>query len=286
MSHRNVQELMKKHAISIKKKYGQNFLLDKNILMKIVNTASIDEETLVIEIGPGLGSLTEYLVAQAKHVLAYEIDTQLIPVLQESFQNQRVTLIHDDILKRNIDDDINELNETFSKVIVVANLPYYITTAILMKCLEESQRIDTMIVMMQYEVARRITASRQTKDYNALSVAIQYRAKTTLAFKVPRSVFLPPPNVDSAVVVLDYYQTPPVPIANEAYFFQFIKACFRQRRKTILNNLSLALEMDKEHLREHLIECKIQPEQRAETLSLEDFSRLANYFFQLNEVNR
>lgn len=282
MSTDKLREIMKKQAISIKKKYGQNFLLDKNILQKITQTASIDKETLVIEIGPGLGSLTEYLLREAKHVLAYEIDDQLIPILKDNYKNSALTLIHDDILKRQIDEDIEALRLSFSRVIVVANLPYYITTAILMKCLEDSKYISKMIVMMQYEVAKRITAEAKTKEYNALSVAIQYRSNTRLAFKVPRSVFLPPPNVDSAVVVLDYYSQPPVSVKSEKHFFQIIKDSFKQRRKTLLNNLAVALNTTKDDLRERLLSIGIDPERRAETLSLEEFATLANYFYSLN----
>ena len=242
---RNIKEILKTNRIAIKKRYGQNFLLDHNILRKIADVANIDKNALVIEIGPGLGSLTDYLIQKAKHVLAYEIDKALVPILKEHFKEAPLTLIQDDILKRDIDSDITALNQTFDHVIVVANLPYYITTPILMKCLEESVKIKRMVVMMQYEVAQRITATRKTKDYNALSISIQYRAKTELAFKVSRTVFMPPPNVDSAVVTLDFYDQPPVKLNSEKHFYQLIKAAFKQRRKTILNNLSTAYDIDK-----------------------------------------
>ncbi len=286
MSTKNIKDTLRENQISVKKRFGQNFLLDKNILSKIIDVSNIDEETLVVEIGPGLGSLTEGLIKKAKHVLAYEIDHQLIPVLQKAFKGENLTLIHDDILKRNIDQDIEALNLNYQAVVVVANLPYYITTPILMKCLEESKLIQKMVVMMQYEVAKRITALTETKDYNALSVGIQYRAKTKLAFKVPRSVFMPPPNVDSAVVTLDFYEEPPVAIDSENVFFQLVKSAFKQRRKTILNNLSVEYQIDKERLIKHLETCDIFPQRRAETLSLLEFATLANYFYKLDDVKK
>ncbi|MFH5882618.1 16S rRNA (adenine(1518)-N(6)/adenine(1519)-N(6))-dimethyltransferase RsmA, partial [Liberiplasma polymorphum] len=239
---KSIHEILKSNAITIKKRYGQNFLIDDNILQNIVALGRITNETLVIEIGPGLGSLTQYLVNKAKHVIAYEIDNDLIPILKSTFTSEHFTLIHDDILKRNIDNDIATIKQSFDQIVVIANLPYYITTPILMKCLEESKRINRMVVMMQLEVARRLTANKNTKDYNALSVAVQYRAYTNFAFKVPKNVFIPAPNVESAVITLDFGAQKDHNVKNETFFFECVKAAFKQRRKTLLNNLSLFLE--------------------------------------------
>ena len=281
MNKNTVLELMKKHRIVTKKKFGQNFLIDQNIVRNIVDVAKLDKETLTIEIGPGLGVLTEHLLKSSKQVLAYEIDNTLIPHLKEQFKDRSFTLIHDDILKRNLDDDIKALEGEFKNIVVVANLPYYITTPILMKCLEESKYINKMVFMVQYEVARRITAKPKTKDYNALTLSIQYRAKTHYHFKVPKTVFIPSPNVDSAIISLDFYETPPISLDSEQLFFKLIKTAFRQRRKTLLNNLYEIFSHNKEELSEHLIYCQIDPNRRAESLDLEDFARLANYFNSL-----
>ena len=275
---KSIHDILKNNAITIKKRYGQNFLIDDNILKNIVDLGHIDDQTLVIEIGPGLGSLTQYLVDKAGHVLAYEIDRDLVPILNNAFQSDRFTLIHDDILKRNIDQDIEKLNKSFDKTVVMANLPYYITTPILMKCLEESKRIHRMVVMMQLEVAQRITANKNTKDYNALSLLVQYRAHTHFAFKVPKSVFIPAPNVESGVITLDFGRKHQTQSDNEAFLFELIKAAFKQRRKTLLNNLSVFLNMSKEPLINQLQTLHIDPQARAESLTLNDFIHMANYF--------
>lgn len=278
---KSIHEILKNNAISIKKRYGQNFLIDDNILKNIIALGHITEETLVIEIGPGLGSLTQYLVNEAKHVIAYEIDNDLIPILKNAFESEAFTLIHDDILKRNIDQDISNLGMQFDQVIVIANLPYYITTPILMKCLEESKLINRMVVMMQLEVARRLTANKNTKDYNALSVIVQYRANTKFGFKVPKNVFIPAPNVESGVITLDFGAAKNHNVLNETYFFECVKASFKQRRKTILNNLTDFFQMDKVELTEHLEKLNISPQSRAEALTLDEFVSVSNYFYKL-----
>ena len=168
---------LKENQLSIKKKYGQNFLVDQNILDRIIQTADIKDNTVVIEVGPGLGSLTEGLLTKAKKVIAYEIDQDLVPILNSAFKDQAFLLISEDILKRNLNEDINRFTEAKDDIVVVANLPYYITTPILMKFLEETKRVRRMVLMMQHEVAQRITAHTSTKDYNALSIAVQYRAE-------------------------------------------------------------------------------------------------------------
>ncbi|MBU1019884.1 MAG: ribosomal RNA small subunit methyltransferase A, partial [Firmicutes bacterium] len=180
----NTKEAIRSSGFHIKKKYGQNFLVDQNILKKIVEIPKIPQNTLVVEIGPGLGGLTEHLIEKAAHVLAYEIDSDLIKILKNKFSEQDLTLINIDFLKCNIDQDIENLSGNFHKVIVVANLPYYITTPIIFKIIEESKLIKEIIVMTQLEVAQRITSSPSTKDYNSLSVAIQYKTKASIAMKV------------------------------------------------------------------------------------------------------
>ncbi len=280
---RHIQTLLKDSRINIKKKYGQNFLIDGNILEKIIQLSSLSANTFAIEIGPGLGSLTERLLPKVSTLLAYEIDQDLIAILNNAFDDQKFHLIHDDVLKRDIDNDIEKIDENAHDVVVIANLPYYITTPILMKCLEDSKRIKRMVVMMQLEVARRITAQKNTKDYNALSIAVQYRAQTAFGFKVPRNVFMPAPNVDSAVITLDFHQKYTHKVKNEPFFFQFIKACFRQRRKTLLNNLHTFLAVDKSRLTEALETLEISPQSRAESLDLETFIIMSNYFYEIHQ---
>jgi 16S rRNA (adenine1518-N6/adenine1519-N6)-dimethyltransferase len=278
---KHIQSLIKSNRVKVKKRFGQNFLIDDNILNKIIETAKIDKDTFVIEIGPGLGSLTERLIPKAKHVLAYEIDNDLIPMLNSMFKEDNFSLINDDVLDRNIDEDIKAIDNEANEVVVIANLPYYITTPILMKCLETTKHISKMVVMMQFEVAKRITASTHTKDYNALSIAVQYRAKTELSFKVPKSVFIPAPNVDSAVVSLKFHNTYQDSVLSEPFFFSFVKGAFKQRRKTLLNNLHELLHIDKNTLSDILVTHKVHPQIRADKLTLETYITLANYFYQI-----
>ncbi len=279
---KGITQVLKENNLRIKKKFGQNFLIDDNVLDKIIDAAQITKEDFVVEIGPGLGSLTERLLQQSKSVLAYEIDTDLTPILTKAFPEKHFHLIEADILKRDIDEDIEAIDPHVESVTVVANLPYYITTPILMKCLESSKKIKRIVVMMQYEVAKRITASTHTKDYNALSIAVQYRAKTTFAFKVPKSVFIPAPNVDSAVITLDYHTKYHDQVISEPYFFKFIKAAFAQRRKTLLNNLFAYLAIDKEEVIKVLNTLDVDPQCRAETVTLERFINMANTFYKRN----
>ena len=266
------------HDFHIKKKFGQNFLTDQNILEKIVNIPQISSETLVVEIGPGMGSMTEHLLNKAKRVLAYEIDSDLIPILNSNFTNRNLTLINDDILKRTIDQDILSLDENYDRIILVANLPYYITTPIIMKVLEQSTLISELVVMMQYEVAKRFTSKPATKDYNSLSVVIQFKTEATLALKVPRTVFVPAPNVDSAIVCLkvktDYDSIPD----DLEVFYKLVRVSFTQRRKTLVNNLSAAFGLPKSYLGELLVSLGHSESVRAERLSVHDFIELANEF--------
>lgn len=276
----NIKTKIKSEDFHIKKKFGQNFLTDQNILKKIVNIPSVTDNTLIIEIGPGMGSLTEHLIEKGKNVLAYEIDNDLIPILQETFKEESFHLINDDFLKRNIDEDIKSIG-TFSKVIVVANLPYYITTPIIMKIIEESKLITEMVLMMQLEVAQRLTSKPSTKDYNSLSIAIQYKTKASIAMKVPRTVFIPAPNVDSAIVKLEVMDDLPFKPQNEALFYKLVRTAFGQRRKTLVNNLHSGMGYSKEFTITVLEDLDYDPRIRAENLSVEDFVILSDH---INEI--
>lgn len=273
----HVKSTIRKEEFHIKKKFGQNFLVDQNILQKIVNIPSLTKETLVIEIGPGMGSLTEHLLMKSKHVLAYEIDADLIPILEDTFKEANLTIINDDFLKTNIDEDIEKLNIAYDKVVVVANLPYYITTPIIMKIIEESSKVKEMVLMTQLEVARRLTSKPSTKDYNSLSIAIQYKTNAEIALKVPRTVFIPAPNVDSAIVKLVVKDELEVSPANEELFYKLVRSSFTQRRKTLINNLMASFNTPKAVSIEMLEELGYNPQVRAERLSVNDFIRISDY---------
>lgn len=243
-----------------------------------MSSSSINEETLVVEIGPGLGSLTEILLSRGKAVLAYEIDKDLIPILEETFVGKPLYLLNADILKRDIDEDIKSLNIEFSQVIVVANLPYYITTPIILKVLEESNIINELVVMMQLEVANRLTSKPSTKDYNSLSVVIQYKTTAKIALKVPRTVFVPAPNVDSAVVKLVVKEKREETPDNEKVFYKLVRSSFTQRRKTLVNNLSSQFGKPKQEIIDILETNGFRKDIRAEKLSVLDFIQLSNNF--------
>ena len=278
MSHNDyVNKQVNKEGFFIKKKFSQNFLLDENIIHKIINSGDINEDTCVIEIGPGFGALTKHLVKKAKRVLLYEIDDDLIPHLNTLFKNHdNIKIIHKDFLKvDDIDADINEYLGD-DKVVVISNLPYHITTPVIMKILEESHRVKRLVLMMQLEVARRLTSEPNNKDYNALSVIIQDQTDAQYLFKVPKTVFKPRPNVDSAVIRLDIYdQHTPNPS-----FYRFVHQCFRQRRKTLINNLNQAYNVDKDSLKRLLETINLHEKIRAEALNLEDFNNIYNKFLE------
>lgn len=280
----SIGRILSESGFRIKKHLGQNFLTDKNILDKIVKAAGITPQTGVIEVGPGLGSLTIPLAAAAKTVLAYEIDVELMPVLAETLQNApNVILLNRDILKADIDADVATYFKDCSEIVVVANLPYYITTPILMRFLETSKSIARLVLMMQDEVAMRVTSNPSTKDYNALTVAIRYRAAAKYLFKVPRAVFIPQPNVDSAVVMVSVDQKPKCPAIDEPFFFEMVHRCFSHRRKTIINNIrETYTEKTREEWTVVLQDVGIDPGCRAETLSVADFVRLADRMTVLN----
>lgn len=273
-----IKSTMKKNDLHVKKHLGQNFLVDQNILSQIVASSGISKSTSVIEIGPGLGSLTQKLLENAKEVLAYEIDKDLIPILEDEFKEEKhFTLLHLDILEANIDEDIEKYFPDANEIVVVANLPYYITTPILMKFLETSKRVSKLILMVQLEVASRMASKPNTKDYNSLSIAIQYRAETKILFKVPRTVFIPEPNVDSAIIEIKLREKPLFEVDNEVFFFGLVRQTFAQRRKTLYNNLRNAYpNIDKEMIEEAIRKAGIEPSVRAEALPIESFIHLTN----------
>lgn len=278
----NTKEIIERHGFTFKKSFGQNFLTDTNILNKIVDAANLNEEVGVIEIGPGIGALTEFIARRAKKVVAYEIDPRLIPILAETLAPyDNVKVIHQDILKADVASMIEEEFKDVKHIAVVANLPYYITTPILMGLIEKKLPIDWYVTMMQKEVAERLSAKPGTKDYNALSIAVQYYTEAKIALNVPKTVFIPAPNVDSSVVRLTKREQPAVEVENEDFFLEIVHAAFKQRRKTIQNNLNQHFnDLSKEQVTELLQEADILPSRRGETLSIEEFGNLANVFYR------
>jgi len=278
MNHNDyVNDQVNKKDFYIKKKFSQNFLLDENIIKKIIKAADINQNSYVIEIGPGFGALTKYLVKQSKKLLLYEIDEELIPHLETLFNDDKnIHINHQDFLKaENIDGDINTYLDNADEVTVISNLPYHITTPIIMKILEESKKVKRLVLMMQYEVAKRLTSQPNTKDYNALSVIIQDQTNSQYMFKVPKTVFKPRPKVDSAVIRLDIYDG-----KGNKRFYKFVHACFVQRRKTLVNNLNASYGLEKEKLKITLEKLNLDDRIRAEALTLEDFKRLYNIFLE------
>ena len=273
----NTIDVLQKHNFHIQKKYGQNFLIDPNVLKRIVEAAEISTEDCVLEIGPGLGTMTQYLAELAGRVVAVEIDKNLIPILEETLAGyDNVRLINADILKVDINRIVEEENRG-RPVKVVANLPYYITTPIIMGLFESHAPIQSITVMVQKEVADRMQVGPGTKDYGALSLAVQYYAKPEIVANVPPNCFIPRPNVGSAVIRLTRHREPPVQVENEAGFFALIRAAFNQRRKTLVNALGNASEIDvtKEDAAEALERLGLPPAVRGETLTLEQFARLS-----------
>lgn len=274
------KEILKKHGFTFKKSLGQNFLTEPNILRKIVATADITKETNVIEVGPGIGALTEHLGQSANQVLAFEIDDRLIPVLAETLSPYpNIKVLHQDVLTADLAQIIKAEFTQEYPIKVVANLPYYITTPIMMHFLESGVPIAEMVVMMQKEVADRISAKPGTKAYGSLSIAVQYYMEAKLAFIVPKTVFVPQPNVDSAILKLTRREKPAVEVVNEKEFFKLTKAAFQLRRKTLWNNLQNFYGKDeatKRWLTQALEVASIEPSRRGETLSLAEFAALSN----------
>lgn len=274
------KEILGKYGFSFKKGLGQNFLIDTNVLRNIVEHAGLTKETGVIEIGPGIGALTEQLARNAQKVVAYEIDQRLFPILKDTLSPyDNVRIIHEDVLKADIQAMIQTELAGSKEIMVVANLPYYVTTPIIFKLLEEHLPIRGIVVMMQKEVADRISARPGTKDYGSLSIMIQYYTLAETAMIVPKSVFMPQPKVDSAVVKMLLREKPAIAVKNEPFFFQVIKICFAQRRKTILNNLASGLpngKLKKTEILKGMAKAGIDPARRGETLSVEEFGALSD----------
>ncbi|MCQ6281860.1 16S rRNA (adenine(1518)-N(6)/adenine(1519)-N(6))-dimethyltransferase RsmA [Bacillus sp. EB600] len=277
--------ILEKYGFSFKKSLGQNFLIDTNILKRIVDFAELSEDIGAIEIGPGIGALTEQLARSSKKVVAFEIDQRLLPILAETLSPySNVKVIHQDVLKADVAKVIDEEFTDCKDIMVVANLPYYVTTPIIMKIIEEHLPIRGIVVMLQKEVADRISAKPGTKDYGSLSIAIQYYTKAETVMIVPKTVFVPQPNVDSAVVRLTRLEEPAVSVKDEDFFFQVTRASFAQRRKTLLNNLTSQLpdgKEKKENIVTALHASGIDPGRRGETLSLEEFGRLSDELYPL-----
>ncbi|PNZ69717.1 16S rRNA (adenine(1518)-N(6)/adenine(1519)-N(6))-dimethyltransferase RsmA [Staphylococcus croceilyticus] len=272
------KELLNQYGFNFKKSLGQNFLIDVNIIHKIIDASQIDKSTGVIEVGPGMGSLTEQLAKHAKKVMSFEIDQRLIPVLKDTLAPyDNVTIINEDILKADIAKAVETHLNDCDKIMVVANLPYYITTPILLNLMQQDIPIDGYVVMMQKEVGERLNAEVGTKAYGSLSIVTQYYTETSKVLTVPKSVFMPPPNVDSIVVKLMQRETPLVQVDDEQAFFKLAKAAFAQRRKTINNNYQNFFKDGKqlkESISKWLEQAEIDPKRRGETLSIQDFARL------------
>ncbi|ANS77330.1 16S rRNA methyltransferase [Paenibacillus yonginensis] len=280
---RRTKEIIQKYGFSFKKSLGQNFLIDQNILGKIVGAADLDSSKGALEIGPGIGALTEKLADAASKVVAVEIDQRLLPILGEVLQPfSHVKVVHGDVLKLDLQQLFQEEFKEVSGVSVVANLPYYVTTPILMKLLEERLPLENIVVMIQKEVAERMAASPGGKDYGSLSIAVQYFSEPELVCVVPHTVFIPQPNVDSAVIRLKVRQERPVEVADEAFFFEVVQSSFAQRRKTIANNLKSRFfaKEDRTELERLLELAEIEPVRRAETLSIEEFASLSNVLYE------
>lgn len=278
----NTIEILQKYNFSFRKKFGQNFLIDGNILEKIVDAAQIDESDCVLEIGPGIGTMTQYLAERAKSVAAVEIDADLMPILRDTLSSyDNVKIINADILKVDINRIVEEQNAG-NPIKIVANLPYYITTPIIMSLLEKHVKLQSITIMVQKEVADRMQAGPGTKDYGALSLAVQYYTRPEIVVKVPASCFMPKPNVDSTVIKLTKYDKPPVKAVDEEHLFAVIRASFNQRRKTLVNGLANAggLGISKETAAKALEQMGINVQVRGETLTLEQFTELSNYLVQ------
>lgn len=279
------QDILRRHDFNFKKKFGQNFLTDHNILTKITQTAELSKEVNVIEIGPGIGSLTQYLLEEAAEVMAFEIDKSLIPILEETMAPyDNFTLVSADILKVDLLSEIQKFKNPNLPIKVVANLPYYITTPILMHLIESKIPFSEFVVMMQKEVADRIAASPKTKAYGSLSIAVQYYMEASVAFIVPRTVFIPAPNVDSAILKMVRREAPLVEVEDEEWFFKTMHSSFVHRRKTLMNNLQAAFGKEsKPEIEKLLAQAEISPTIRGESLSIEEFAKLADALLPLKK---
>lgn len=277
-------EIIQKYQFAFQKKFGQNFLIDTHVLDKIVSAAGVTKEDCVLEIGPGIGTMTQYLAEHAREVVAVEIDTNLLPILEETLKDyDNITVINADILKVDIGRIVEEHNGG-KPVKVVANLPYYITTPIIMGLFEGNVPIDNITVMVQKEVADRMQVGPGSKDYGALSLAVQYYAEPYIVANVPPNCFIPRPNVGSAVIRLTKHKEPPVTADDPALMFKLIRASFNQRRKTLQNGLfnSPEINFTKEQIADGIEDLGASAAVRGEALKLEQFARLSNYLGRLN----
>lgn len=274
-------EVLQKYNFAFQKRFGQNFLIDTHVLEKIIASANITKEDFVMEIGPGIGTMTQYLAEAAREVAAVEIDNTLIPILADTLKDwNNVTVINNDVLKVDLRQLALEKNGG-RPIKVVANLPYYITTPIIMGLFENKVPIDSITIMVQKEVADRMQVGPGTKDYGALSLAVQYYAKPQIVANVPPNCFMPRPKVGSAVIRLEKYEEPPVQVKDEKLMFGIIRASFNQRRKTLVNGLknSQELSFSREEIEKALTDCGLSLNIRGEALTLEQFAELANAFY-------
>lgn len=280
------KEIVEKYNFSTKKSLGQNFLIDRNIIQEVLKKARINDDIGVIEVGPGIGSLTEQLAKVAKKVVAFEIDDRLIPVLNDTLSPyDNIKIIHEDVLQADIEKVIKEEFSDVKEVIVVANLPYYITTPILMNFLMYHKEISRFYTMMQKEVGERLSASPSSKSYGSLSIAIQYYTEAKIIQNVPKTVFMPPPNVDSIVVELVRHENPPVKVDDEETFFKLTRGAFVMRRKTIYNNYQSLFKdgkKKKEDILAMLEAAEIDPKRRGESLSIQEYARIYESFKNSN----
>ncbi len=275
----NTIEILQKYRFSFQKKFGQNFLIDNHVLDKIIRAADIGKDDMVLEIGPGIGTMTQYLAESAGKVIAIEIDKNLIPILEETLDGYRnVRILNEDVLKTDIKKLVDEENEG-KPVKVVANLPYYITTPIIMGLFEDKVPVISITVMVQKEVADRMQTGPGNKDYGALSLAVQYYARPYIVANVPPNCFMPRPKVGSAVIQLTRHERPPVEVTDERLMFDIIRASFNQRRKTLANGLNNSgrLDFSKEVITEAIRCLGKGTSVRGESLALEDFARLSNF---------
>lgn len=278
-THKITKDIVSRYGFRFTKSLGQNFLVDEHVLSQIVESANIKEDDVVLEIGPGIGTLTREISYRAKQVICIEIDKKLIPILKETLSDRdNITVINQDILKT----DLNAIIEEYSpekKIKVVANLPYYITTPIIMRFLEEVLPFETMVFMIQKEVANRMNALPGGKEYGSLSVAVQYYCNTSIVTKVPKGAFIPEPGVDSAVIRLDLKEDKGIDLIDEDLFFEVVKAAFSKRRKTLLNALSSFGSIGgKEEAKSALQMADIDPSRRGETLDIKEFAALSNAY--------